>query len=132
VYYNLTAKQQTFLSPLPTRTNLHHLSSMLATVKLDPPRIGVPKCEKGVVGSPKTRGTGIVGDGEELHPAHSGGLGISGHSKKPQFVHTEYLSDTAHGTYGPVRYFKGTEIKSYCPATTFKVCSSSSSFAPFN
>ena len=44
--------------------------------------------------------------------------------------HIDVLSDTTHGTYGPVRHFKDTEIKSYYPPTMFKVCSSSLSFAP--
>jgi len=73
--------------------------------------IGVPKFEKGVVSSPKARSTEIMIDGEGLHPALSGGLGISGHIKKPQSVLTECLSDTTGGAYGPPRHFKGAEIQ---------------------
>src|SRR5258708_963836 len=88
--------------------------------------IGVPKFEKGVVSSPKARRTEIMGDGEGLH-ALSGGLGISGHIKKPQSVLTECLSDTMGSAYGPPRHFKGAKIQTYYPLLTSKVCSSFSS-----
>ena len=65
---------------------------------------GVPKFEKDVISSPAkaSRGIETVGDGEELHPTHSGG------PKKPQLVLTECLSDTTCGAYAlwPTKTFQ--------------------------